>query len=256
MLESLGSWPLLTGYRGAPPVNIERLIEVLMRLSYLVADFPEIKELDVNPLLVTPEDVVALDARVILDPAAVDDPPARYSHLAIRPYPDEYVRAARLKDRTHVLLRPIKPEDEPMWHAMLASCSKESLWFRFQYVFKETTHRMASRFCFNDYDREMAIVAEVTANDRRQLIGVGRLIADADHQNAEYAVLVADDYQGIGLGSMLTDYCLEICETWGIKQVMAAIAPSNQRMLDVFNHRGFKPDQNGDPDIVMVRKDL
>ena len=161
MLESLRSWPLLQGYRGRPGVNIERLIEVLMRLSYLVADYPEIEELDVNPLFVTPDDVMALDARIILDHELVFNPPRPYAHLAIRPYPDEYRRPAKLKDGTQVLLRPIKPEDEPLWHDLLASCSRESLWFRFRYLFKETTHEMATRFCFIDYDREIAIVAEL-----------------------------------------------------------------------------------------------
>ena len=92
MLESLRSWPLLQGYRGRPAVNIDRLIEILMRLSYLVADYPEIKELDVNPLLVTPDDVIALDARIILDHEAILNPPRPYSHLAIRPYPEEYAK--------------------------------------------------------------------------------------------------------------------------------------------------------------------
>ena len=125
MLESLKSWPLLRGYRGRPGANIDRLIEIIMRFSYLVADYPEIEELDINPLLVTPEDVIALDARVVVDRR----PPARspagegrgpYSHLAIRPYPEEYVTQRQLKDGPEVMLRPIKPEDEPLWHELLA----------------------------------------------------------------------------------------------------------------------------------------
>ena len=251
MLESLRSWPLLTGYRGRPGVNIQRLIEVLMRLSYLVADYPEIAELDVNPLLVTPEDVMALDARIILDHDMILNPPRPYAHLAIRPYPDEYRRSAKLKDGTRVLLRPIKPEDEPMWHDMLASCSRESLWFRFQYLFKETTHEMATRFCFIDYDREIAIVAEIETEPKRTLIGVGRLVSDADHRDAEYAVLVADAYQGLGLGAMLTDYCLEICKSWGIGTVVAETSPQNRRMVAIFQNRGFQIDRTVSPDVVL-----
>jgi acetyltransferase len=256
MLESLRSWPLLRGYRGRPAVNIDRLIEVLMRLSYLVADYPEIKELDVNPLLVTPESAIALDARMILDRAMILKPPRPYSHLAICPYPDEYTTSVKLKEGTRVLLRAIKPEDEPMWHALLASCSRESLWFRFRYLFKQTTHDMATRFCFIDYDREMAIVAEVEEDDQRKLIGVGRLVANADHTDAEYAVLVADAYQGIGLGSLLTDYCLEICKLWGINTVLMETAPENQRMLGIFQRRGFKLDRSLSDDVVLGRKHL
>ena len=155
MLESLKSWPLLQGYRGKPGANIDRLIEILMRFSYLVADYPEIKELDVNPLLVTPEDVIGLDARVVVDRDLVPRTVRPYAHLAIRPYPEEFVTERKLKDGTPVILRPIKPEDEPMWHELLASCSTQSLWFRFSYLFKQTTHEMATRYCFIDYDREI-----------------------------------------------------------------------------------------------------
>ena len=188
----------------------------------------QIAELDVNPLLVTPEGVTALDARVILDRKAAQQKPRPYSHLAIRPYPEEYVRPETLRDGANVLLRPIQPEDEPMWHELLADCSERSLWQRFRYTFKETTHEMATRFCFIDYDREMAIVAEIGDGGARQLIGVGRLAADADHRHAEYAVLVADAWQGRGLGNLLTDYCLEICRTWGIDRVTAETTADNQ----------------------------
>ena len=154
MLQSLKSWPLLKGYRGKPGVNIDKLIEVLMRFSYLIADYPEIAELDVNPLLVTPDGAVALDARIILDHDTLMQPVRPYSHLAIRPYPDEYTKTITLDDGTSLLLRVIKPEDEPLWADMLTNCSKESIWFRFRYLFKKTTHEMATRFCFLDYDRE------------------------------------------------------------------------------------------------------
>jgi acetyltransferase len=256
MLESLLSWPLLKGYRGRPAANIDRLIEVLMRLSYLVADYPEISELDVNPLLVTPHDVIALDARIILDHQMILNPPRAYSHLAIRPYPDHYARTISLKDGTKILLRPIKPEDEPRWHDLLASCSQESIWYRFRYLFKQTTHEMATRFCFIDYDREIAIVAEIDDGPDRKLVGVGRLVADADHTNADYAVLVADAWQGRGLGSLLTDYCLEICSSWGIDTVVVETTPGNDRMINVFAHRGFDLDRSLSSDVVLGRKQL
>lgn len=140
LVESLRIWPLLQGFRGRPRMNVEKLVEVIMRFSYLVADFPEIQEIDVNPLLVTPEEVVAIDARVIVDAEALRQPPRPYSHLVIRPYPEGYERGVTLKDGTRVLLRPIRPEDEPLWHEMLAISSRESIRFRFRYIFKETTH--------------------------------------------------------------------------------------------------------------------
>lgn len=256
MLESLKSWPLLEGYRGRPGVNVDRLVEVLMRLSYLVADYPEIVELDVNPLLATPDDVIALDARIVLDHETVLHPLRPYSHLAIRPYPHEVTKRTKLKDGTPVLLRPIKPEDEPMWHDLVARCSPESLHLRFRYMFKATTHEMATRFCFIDYDREIAIVAETDENDERKLIGVGRLVADVDHREAEYAVLVSDSWQGYGLGSQLTDYCLDICEHWEVQSIVAEMAPQNDRMIRMFEHRGFEVDRSHSSDVVVARKML
>jgi acetyltransferase len=253
-LESLRSWPLLRGYRGRPAVNIDRLIEVLIRFSYLVADSPALLELDVNPLLVTPDQVIALDARVVVDRAALMQEGRPYSHLSIRPYPEEYTRHATLKDGTPVLLRAIRPEDEPMWHALLASCSPESLRLRFRHMFKATTHEMATRFCFIDYDRELAIVVERQEDGERRLLGVGRLIADADHREAEYAVLVGDPWQDMGLGSMLTDYCLEICRGWKIERVVAETAPDNPRMITIFERRGFDVRYDTPAGVVRVRK--
>jgi acetyltransferase len=221
-------------------VNIDRLVEVLMKFSYLIAENPSISELDVNPLLVTSDGATALDARVILDPRSVATNPRPYSHLAIRPYPTEYIRHAILRDNTKVLLRPIQPEDEPLWHELLRNCSARSIWLRFRYLFKESTHEMATRFCFIDYDRTMAIVAEVEVGGKRQLAGVGRLVADSDHSQAEYAVLVADSWQGRGLGSLITDYCFEICSTWGVDRVYAETTADNQRMQNILRQHKFK----------------
>jgi acetyltransferase len=256
MLESLKSWPLLRGYRGKPGANIDRLIEIIMRFSYLVADYPEIKELDINPLLVTPDEVLALDARVVIERDLVTRPLRPYGHLAIRPYPEEYVTQRKLKDGTEVVLRPIKPEDEPMWHELLASCSTQSIWFRFSYLFKQTTHEMASRYCFIDYDREMGIVAEVEEEGQRKLIGVGRLVADVDHVAAEYAIIVVDRWHGRGLGGVLTDYCLELAKKWGVKRVVAEVSKENVRMLATFRNRNFDLDDKIEQDVVLVSKNV
>jgi acetyltransferase len=256
MLQSLRSWPLLNGYRGRPAVNVERLIEIIMRFSYLVADFPEILEIDVNPLLVTPTDVIALDARMVVDGRRAKQPLRPFSHLAIRPYPEQYRRPVTLTDGRVALLRPIKPEDEPLWHELLTNCTRESIWSRFRYSFKETTHQMASRFCYIDYDRELAMVAEVEEHGVRRLAGVGRLAADPDHQQAEYAVLIGDPWQSCGLGGQLTDYCLEIARDWELRRVTAETSPDNSRMLAIFRGRGFDLDHSAARDVVIARKKL
>ncbi len=254
MLESLKSWPLLQGYRGKPGVDIDRLIEVIMRFSYLVADYPEIKEIDVNPLLVTPEDAIALDARVIVDRDLVIHSARPYSHLAICPYPEEYVTKRTLKDGTSMVLRPIHPEDEPMWHHLLGTCSPESLRFRFSGMFKQTTHEMATRFCFIDYDREMALVAEVEEEGQRRLISVGRLVADVDHATAEFAIIVTDLWQGRGVGGLMTDYCCEVAQRWGVKEVVAETSKDNAPMIGLFRNHEFIIDEDQEEDVVIVSK--
>ena len=252
MIESLKIYPLLRGYRGSPAKNVDKLIQVLIRLSYLAADYPEITELDINPLLVTPEDVVALDARIVVDANAAwreEDP---YAHLALHPYPEKYVKSTVLQDGTRVLLRPIKPEDEPMWLAMLGSCSKESLYNRFRYFFHWETHEVATRYCYIDYDREIAIVAEIVEEGQKKLIGVGRLVADPDHETVEYAVLIADAWQQKDLGNIITDFCLEVAEGGKLKKIVAQTTPDNKRMISVFQKRGFEVKINNRDSTVDV----
>lgn len=256
MLESLKSWPILTGWRGKPAVNIDRLVEILIRLSYLVAHTPEIRELDVNPLLASPDDVIALDARIVVDRPFDEQEIRRFAHLAIRPYPEEFVRNDRLRSGAEVTLRPIRPEDEPLWLEFIASCSAESLHARFRYAFSPPDHRMAARFCYLDYDRELAIIAESTEAGRRRFIGVGRLAADLDHGSAEFAVLVVDRRQNEGLGFLLTRYCLEVAREWGVKRVMAETHFENARMVGIFNRLGFQLETDIQEGLVRAEKSL
>jgi acetyltransferase len=254
MLESLKMWPLLNGYRGRPPVNVAGLVEILIRLSYLAADYPEISELDINPLLVTGKEAVALDARVILDRSLVGKKLEPYAHLALRPYPEKYVRMIELRDGAKVTLRPIKPEDEPLWMDLLASCSKESIYSRFRYFFHWQAHEVATRYCHIDYDREIAIVAEMNRDGKRMLLGVGRLIADPDHKEVEYAVLISDAWQKKELGSIITDYCLEIAGKWNLKRIVAQTTTDNSRMISVFRKRGFKITFGADSTVDVVKE--
>ena len=253
MIESLKIYPLLKGYRGSPPKNIDKLIEVLIRLSYLAADYPEIEELDINPLLVTPEDVIALDARIVIDPEELGKETIDYSHLLIRPYPERLVKTAQLRDGKQVILRPIKPEDEPLWLEMLGNCSKESIYHRFRYDFHFKSHEIATEFCYIDYDREMAIVAEVEQDGKRLMVGEGRLIADPDLEMAEYAVLVADPWQKKDLGFLLTEYCLQIARIVGVKRVAAETTTDNKAMLNLFKKLGFTLIFNEDTTVTISK---
>lgn len=256
MLKSLRSWPLLAGYRGRPALAVDRLIEVLIRFSYLLAELPEITEADLNPLVVTADEVVALDARVFVDQAYNKRSERRYGHLAICPYPDHFVLHRTLQDGTAVVLRPIRPADEPAWQDLLARCSASTLYQRFHYMFKEATHEMASRFCFVDYDREIALVAEISSDTGHELVGVGRLVADPDHKTAEYAALVADAWQGHGLGKLLTESCLYIADQWGLSSVYGETATDNIRMIHLFRSHGFELDHATYPGVVLARRSV
>jgi len=255
MISSLRIYPLLAGYRGNAKKAIDKLIEVIIRMSYLAADYPEIEELEIDPLIVTPTDVIALDARIVIDQKMLEKGPIDYSHLLMRPYPARWVRESKLKDGTKILLRPIKPEDEPMWLEMLSSCSKESIYSRFRYNFHFDSHEVATQFCYIDYDREIGIVAELEQDGKRRLIGVGRLIADPDLETSEYAVLIVDEFQRKELGLILTSYCEEIAFTAGVKRLIAETTKDNKSMISVFKKLNFRVSFNEDT-TVSVSKDL
>ena len=254
MLEELKIWPLLKGYRGKASINLDKLIELMIRLSYLAADYPEISELDINPLLVSNQEAIALDARIVFDNSLRKKKIEKYSHLALKPYPEEYVKKVNLADGTEILLRPIKPEDEPLWLEMLGSCSRDSIYSRFRYFFHWESHEVATRYCYIDYDREIAIVAEVKEEGYRKLVGVGRLIADPDHETVEYAILIIDKWQNKDLGNILTDYCLEIAHKWGLKKIVAQTTSDNYRMVSVFQKRGFEIKPDPTTSIIDVEK--
>jgi acetyltransferase len=260
MLQSLRIWPLLAGHRGRPAVDLDALLEVMMRFSYLVADYPELSEIEINPLLVSTDGAIALDARAVVDQSLVGRHMLPFSHLAIRPYPEEYTREATTTGGLAVTLRPIRPEDEPAWHEMLDACSAETISLRFSAMVRHT-HEFATRFCFIDYDRELAIVAEVESGDgTKKLAGIGRLVADPARTRAEYAVLVADPWQRRGLGNLLTSYCLECApawgQSWGLRNVCAETATENTGMIAVFEGQGFKLTRRADEGIVFVERRL
>jgi acetyltransferase len=180
----------------------------------------------------------ALDCRIVIDEEALDLG-APYPHLVITPYPTRYVMPWKLKDGTAVILRPIRPEDEPLEQEMLSSLSEASLRGRFFQVIKKIPHEMLVRFCNIDYDREIAMVAEFRENHHRKLIGIGRLIIDPDFRNSEFAVVVHDDYQRSGLGYKLIDALIGIAQEKGLEHIHGDVLTDNKRMLRVCEKLGF-----------------
>jgi len=255
ILEQTKTFQLLEGYRGLPPVDVEQLQFLLCKFAYLVMDFPEIQEIDINPFAVDENGGVVLDAHILLDQHAARSPRQRYSHLVISPYPSEYVKPVKLKDGTPAILRPIRPEDEPLEKELFHYLSEKTIYFRFFGYLPQLTHDMLARFTQIDYDRELAIVAEIEQNGKKRLIGVVRLIADAWNEKAEYAIVVADDFQGQGIGNTLTNYIFEIAKERGIRKIYASVLTSNDRMLHMFDRRGFKK-RKEDFETYYVEKEL
>lgn len=238
-------FPLLKGYRGLEGIDLDELAFILIKFSYLLMDFPHIQEVDINPYVVDHKGGLALDAHIVLDTDVQEPPRRRYQHLAISPYPGHlYSRQVTVSDGTQVQLRPIRPEDEPGMKHMLKDVSNDSLYMRFFGYIPKITHAWMTRFTHIDYDREIAIVAETTHLPKPELMGVVRIIEDAWGETAEYSILVSDKWQGLGLGSILTDYILDIAHERGIRKVVASVLPGNSAMVHMFDARGFTIDRS------------
>lgn len=230
---------LSQGFRTKPPVNLQLLDETLVRISNLTVDFPEIKEIDINPLAVSNNMVIALDARVILDEKMISKEIHEHAHLMISPYPTRYVQPWICTDGRPVLLRPIRPEDELLEKELIESLSEESMRYRFFYIIKDLTHDMLTRFCNIDYDREMAITAEYSSDGKKRNVGVGRLIIKSSGETGEFAILVADDFQNNGLGLKLSDMLVDIAVQKGLESIYGVVLNNNMKMISLAKRLGF-----------------
>ena len=246
IMEETKVYNLLKGYRNMPPANIKLLEEIMVRFSQLIVDFPQLKEIDLNPLFIEAKETYVLDARIVIDRESVSAKPKTHEHLVITPYPKKYESLWTLRDGRSVLLRPIKPEDEPLWLEMFSNFSQESIRYRFFAPIKDTPHEMRIRFCNIDYDREIAIVAELTEKEQRKIIGVVRVPIKPDGKTGEIAVIVADPWQGLGLGSKMVDYMIEICKEKGLETLFGLMLSDNYRIINLMKKMGFKIKNLGD----------
>ncbi|MGD0218533.1 MAG: bifunctional acetate--CoA ligase family protein/GNAT family N-acetyltransferase [Desulfobaccales bacterium] len=235
MIERTRVANMLQGYRNLPPANLDRLSEILVRVSQLVTDFPEISELDINPLSVTGGRFMGVDARILLAPSAVPAP----RHLIIAPYPNQYESHWMMRDGTPLLLRPIKPEDESLVSDFYGKCSEETIYFRYFRHIKKWTHEMLIRFTQNDYDRELGLMAIGQPPGPEIMLGVSRLVMEANRETAEFAVMVADQWQGKGLGAKLVEEVIGIAKENQVKILWGEVLSSNKTMLDLVKRLGF-----------------
>jgi acetyltransferase len=237
LIEETKAYRLMQGWRGKPPADLEALEETIINFSNLVVEFPEIAEIDINPLCISNGKPYALDGRIILDKGWVDA--AQYQHLVIMPYPSNYIIPWEFSDGTNVLLRPIRPEDEPLEHELLSSLSPESLRTRFFSPNIDISHEKLILFCNIDYDRHIAMVGEIMENGKRKIIGVARLIINSDFNSAEFAVLVHDNYQGKRLGYKLMEVLIDIGREKGLYEIYGEVLTDNKKMLSFCKKLGF-----------------
>lgn len=226
----------LQGIRGRAPVDFGALEQVLVRFSQLIADLKAIQEVDINPLLVSPEGIVALDARIVIGAAGA---PAR-AKMAIRPYPRQYAAPWTSKNGVPLRLRPIRPEDEPLIRAFHEGLSERSVYLRYLQSLRlnqRVAHDRLTRICFNDYDREIALVAQ--AEDDR-IVAVGRLQKVPGTDEAEIAMLVSDQFQGHGIGGELTRRLIAVARAEGVEKIVADVLAENRAMQAVFSREGFQ----------------
>jgi acetyltransferase len=243
---------ILRRYRDVPEADTTAIALVLVKLAQLAADVPEVRELDLNPLLADEAGVIALDARVAVartDIRAGKPPLSTQSRLSIRPYPKQWERPARLPDGTALLLRPVRPEDEPLYPPFLQQVTPEDMRLRFFAPVKTFTHAMIARFTQIDYARAMAFVAiEQRSGD---MLGVARVHRFTNSDTAEYAVLVRSDLKGRGLGWLLMRTLIEYARNEGIATLRGEVLSDNAAMLRMCAELGF--DITASPDDENIR---
>ncbi len=258
LMEQTRIFGALKGIRGRKPVNLHALEQLLVRFSQLVMEQPWIKEIDVNPLLATPNQLLALDARIVVHDANLHA--EQLPRPAIRPYPSQYIWNWRLKDGTPVTIRPIRPEDEPLMVKFHATLSERSVYLRYFFSLSLSTrveHERLVRICFGSYDRGFALVADHKNPETgaHEILGVGRFSA-IDRAEAEAAVLVSDRWHSLGLGTELLSGVTRVARAEKFQRLSGEILRDNLATQAIFKKVGFKLSSTEDPSSVSASLDL
>ena len=262
--ETLGEW------RGAHAVDMEALEDLLLRVSEMVCELPELREMDINPIIVDENGAISVDARIVVGSSSqavaahVGNAVNGYQHLAIMPYPARYRREWPLAGTgggTYIV-RPVHPNDAQMLQALVQGLSPESRWFRFVSRFHELPPTMLSRFTLIDYDREMALVAVImerrvspdgTVLESERIVGVSRYVTNPDQTSCEFSLVVADEFSGKGIGSRLMESIIDVARDKGLAEMDGLVLANNPDMLKLVRRLGFtvKPFPE-DPDFKLV----
>lgn len=228
----------IRGRHALHPLDIPALSQLLVNVSNLIIDCPEIERLDIHPLLISGSELSLLDVSMQLCAQGAEAP----SRLAIRPYPRELEERVILKDGSPALFRPILPEDEPLLKAFILKVTKEDLYYRYFSEINEFTHEDLANMTQIDYDREMAFVAIRTVNDESEIIGVTRAVSDPDNIDAEFSVLVRSDLKGLGLGRRLLDKMIHYAAEHGLQRLTGITMPNNRGMITLARKLEFDVD--------------
>jgi acetyltransferase len=260
--ETLGEW------RGASAVDMEALERVLLRVSEMVCALPQLREMDINPIIVDESGAIAVDARIVIDhpTQGASGPAGNYAHLSILPYPSRYEQVWPLRGGGAYTVRPIHPDDAQMLQRLVQELSPESRYFRFASALHELPPSMLARFTLIDYDREMALVAVLKERmrsadgehrDVERIIGVSRYVTNPDQTSCEFSLLVADEYKGKGLGSRLMESIMEVARDKGLAEIDGLVLANNGEMLKLMKRLGFAAKRFAeDPDFALVTRAL
>jgi acetyltransferase len=245
LMERTKIFTALQGVRGQKSIDLAEMETLLVRFSQLLADFPEIKEVDINPLLATPEKIIALDARILL--GAKEGTP-----LALPPYPSQYTAPYRLRDGREALIRAIRPEDEALIIAFHASHSENTIRMRFFSLVKTLSRDSLIRLCHLDYNRELALVAVLREGEQTKIAGVSRYYLHPESGDAEFAVVVGDAWQRQGLGKHLMERLISAARERGVKRLVGLVLSENHPMLALMRKLGFAHEKEEDGVVTVT----
>jgi len=257
MMEQTNIFRALQGVRGRKPVNIAALEDLLVRFSQLVVEQPWISEIDINPLLASPDRLLALDARVVVHGTDVAED--QLPTPAVRPYPIHLVSEWKMKDGSMVTIRPIRPEDEPAmikFHEKLSERSVYLRWFQPLKLSSRTAHDRMTRACFIDYDREMALIAEREIDGEKPILAVGRMSRLHGRNESELAAVAIDEAQHKGLGTELYRRLIEVARHEKLSKVVSNMLPENREMRSLCQKLGFKMYSNLEDNMICAELEL
>ncbi len=254
LIASTRIYKLLKGYRDRPPADLDGLALCLVKLSSLAVQHRAIRELDINPLLVSEKGIIALDARITVEDPKKSPP----TPPAIRPYPAKWESSQRLLDGSEVFIRPIRPDDEHFYSEFMSHMTLDDIRLRLFMPVRELSHQFLARMTQIDYAREMAFIAlRLHADGSQQMLGVVRFFADPNYETAEYAVMARSDLKGLGLGWVLMRHLIRYARSEGLNSLHGAVLKENATMIQMCRELGFEVHvDNDDPALFAVTLDL